>query len=106
MPPVDYHLGMGVDRCVCLDVSFASLIALHRDQGLGLEQLKDQTGCCTGCTTCEPYVRLALQTGRAVLPVLSPAEQDRIMREPTPPAQARDGAPAAFGGATFPPHAC
>lgn len=60
---------MPVDRCVCYDISFARLLELARAEGLTLEQLKQRTGCCTGCTTCEPYVKLVLSTGRTSLPV-------------------------------------
>ncbi len=69
---------MGVDRCVCHDVTFASLKILARqieprgatpaaDPGvvdLTLRELRRMTGCTTGCGTCEPYIRLMLQTGR------------------------------------------
>lgn len=68
-----------VDRCVCHDVSFAALLRLHAEQGLDLEALKARTGCCTGCGTCEPYVRLALRTGDVSFPVLTPAQCDAAM---------------------------
>ncbi|MGP1345486.1 MAG: (2Fe-2S)-binding protein [Phycisphaerales bacterium] len=63
---------MPVDRCVCYDISFRELIDLARAEGLTLDQLKQRTGCCTGCTTCEPYVRIALTTGKSSLPVMPP----------------------------------
>ena len=61
-----------VDRCVCMELSFAALAKLAQREGLDFEALKAKTGCCTGCRTCEPYVRLMLKTGQtrfAVLPV-------------------------------------
>jgi NAD(P)H-nitrite reductase large subunit len=70
---------MGVDRCVCMDVYFHELLELHRNEGLGMDELIRRTGCCTGCTTCEPYVRLTLQSGEVVHPVLSPSEVSSIM---------------------------
>lgn len=70
---------MAVDRCVCHEVSFRELLSLHREQGLSFEELKLRTGCCTGCGTCEPYVRLTLETGRVVHPVLDGREVDAIM---------------------------
>lgn len=70
---------MAVDRCICHGVSFADLLRLHCEDGLDLAALKARTGCCTGCTTCEPYVRLTLATGRTDHPVLSPAEAERAM---------------------------
>lgn len=64
---------MRVDRCICHGVTFAELLRLARDRGLGLEELSELTGCGTGCGMCVPYIRAALRTGRAELPVLSPA---------------------------------
>ncbi len=80
-----------VDRCVCAEVRFSELLALRAAEGLSLEQLRARTGCCSGCGTCEPYVRLALVTGRAVFPVLSRREADEAM------AMNPDGVPGAGG---------
>ena len=69
---------MGIDRCVCHDVTFASLKVLARqfdpraaspeaDPGvvdLASRELRRITGCTTGCGMCEPYIRLMLETGR------------------------------------------
>ena len=68
-----------VTHCICHDVSFARLVEMANAQGLALAELKARTGCCTGCGSCEPYVRLALRTGCVRLPVLSPRECDEIM---------------------------
>lgn len=70
---------MGVSRCVCSDISFAELLAMHRDRGLSLEELKDVTDCCNGCTACEPYVALTLETGRTDHDVLSASQAQEIM---------------------------
>lgn len=72
---------MLVDRCICHDVTFAALRELHEREGCGLDALKDRTGCCTGCTMCEPYVKLMLKTGRTRFNVLTPHEVWTIMRE-------------------------
>lgn len=69
-----------VDRCVCLNVTFAALKQLHKKEGLNLQSLIDRTGCCTGCSTCEPYVRLTLRTGKTRFPVLTPTEMADAMR--------------------------
>lgn len=61
---------MAVDRCVCTDQSFAELLRTARREGLDFDGLVARTGCCTGCGTCEPYIRLTLDTGRTVHPVL------------------------------------
>lgn len=72
---------MAVDRCVCHEVEFSELLKLHRDQGLSLEQLKNRTGCCTGCTSCEPYVKICLATGEVDLPVMNGRELHEALRE-------------------------
>ena len=71
---------MGVERCECHQVSFAELLRLSREEGLDLEGLMERTGCCTGCTMCEPYVRLTLRTGETSHRVLSGPEVAEIMR--------------------------
>lgn len=68
-----------VTHCLCRNVSFADLLRLAAAENLAIDQLKERTGCCTGCTMCEPYVRLALATGRTQLPVLDDAACQRIM---------------------------
>lgn len=75
---------MAVTRCICHDRSFEELRSLAAAENLALEQLKERTGCCTGCGMCEPYVRLMLTTGRTTFPVLSAAETAEIMRSPSP----------------------
>jgi len=78
---------MAVDRCVCHDVAFRELVRLNREDGLDLEQLMDQTGCCTGCTSCEPYVKIALATGEIDLPVMNGRELHEALKD----AQSRPG---------------
>lgn len=74
---------MRVDRCVCYNQSFTDLLAMHEDQGLSLDQLSEQTGCCTGCGMCEPYLRLALATGESELPPMPEHELERRIAEAT-----------------------
>lgn len=69
-----------VDRCVCMKVSFDRLVCLHRETGATLETLRAITGCGGGCGLCLPYIRVALATGRARLPVMTPAQLDAISR--------------------------
>jgi NAD(P)H-nitrite reductase large subunit len=69
-----------VDRCVCAEVTFRTLLELYKS-GVELDALKERTGCCTGCTTCEPYVRLTLKTGQTSFPVLSPRECAAAMQD-------------------------
>ncbi len=65
---------MAVDRCVCFDITLSELDRLARSESLSLDDLIDRTGCCTGCTSCEPYVKAMLKTGRTVFPVLTRRE--------------------------------
>jgi len=64
---------------VCAGITFEELQKVRVREGLTLEELKERTGCCLGCGTCEPYVRLSLSSGRTVFPVLSLREVDEIM---------------------------
>jgi NAD(P)H-nitrite reductase large subunit len=59
-----------VDRCVCAKIRLDKILHLHRVRGYDLEQIKELTGACLGCGSCEPYVRLTLATGRTSHPVL------------------------------------
>lgn len=86
---------MPVDRCVCHSVPLA--IALDEARRVAAERVEasmpplneDQmvaeialrTGATTGCGMCEPYVRKALRTGHAVLPVMPPTATTRDRRD-------------------------
>lgn len=70
---------MPVDRCVCHSVTFAALKELAQRDGLGLVQLAERTGCCTGCSSCTPYVRLMLKTGSTVFAVVSPWQFEQVL---------------------------
>lgn len=84
--PLSKHEGLSgpdegpVTRCICHDVSFAELLRIARHEHLNFDGLRFRTGCCTGCGTCEPYVRVALATGRTRLPVMSAEEVRRVLR--------------------------
>lgn len=69
---------MAVDRCICHDVPFTRIAAL-RAAGCTFEEVREQTKCCTGCTLCEPYVRLTLETGRTEFAVMTPAEVEAVL---------------------------
>lgn len=60
-----------VTKCVCHDLEFAALKDLARAMDFDFEKLRAWSGCCTGCGTCEPYVRLMLKTGATRFAVLS-----------------------------------
>jgi bacterioferritin-associated ferredoxin len=70
---------MAVDRCVCWNLTFADLRYIAESDSLDFNGLVNRTGCCTGCTTCEPYVRRMLKTGETDMPVLSAAEVREAM---------------------------
>ena len=75
---------MSVDRCVCHDVTFASLREIARgiDPRAGssqaddatveelIRELRRKTGCTSGCGMCAPYIRLMLRTGRTRFAVM------------------------------------
>jgi bacterioferritin-associated ferredoxin len=75
---------MAVDRCVCLDVSLRRIVALRDEHVWGFEEVRRHTGCSTGCRMCEPYVRLALATGRTSFPVLTDGQVREAMRLDAP----------------------
>jgi bacterioferritin-associated ferredoxin len=66
-----------VDRCVCRNVLFAEALRLNRETGADFDEIRRRTGCGSGCGMCVPYLRVALATGRARLPVMSEAELRR-----------------------------
>lgn len=72
---------MAVDRCVCWDLTFAELRRIAEAEGLGFDDLVNRTGCCTGCTTCEPYVRRMLKTGETQMGVMSASDVREAMRD-------------------------
>lgn len=71
---------MPVDRCVCHSVPFTYLVKRHTEDGLSLEQLSDETNCCTGCGMCEPYLELALLSGQTAIPPMAPDDLDELIR--------------------------
>ncbi len=55
---------MPVDRCTCLDVSFAELKEFAERTGCGLAGLSERFGCGRECRLCVPYLEQMLQTGQ------------------------------------------
>ncbi|MFN0011644.1 MAG: bacterioferritin-associated ferredoxin [Phycisphaerales bacterium] len=74
---------MSVTHCICHNVPFSRVVAL-RAQGRTFEQIRQETRCCTGCTLCEPYVRLAIETGRETFPILSSGEIEAVLARAAP----------------------
>ena len=57
---------MRIDRCVCMERTFAEAVELSRGEGLSLAQIETRLGCGTGCGLCRPYLRRALRTGQTI----------------------------------------
>ena len=55
-----------IDRCVCRDTVFASLLPAARKGNWSLEDLRRETGCGAQCGLCRPYLRRMLATGEVV----------------------------------------
>jgi bacterioferritin-associated ferredoxin len=52
-----------IERCVCVNVTFAEMKEAVRAEGLDVEGLERKYGCCRGCGLCAPYVRRMMRTG-------------------------------------------
>lgn len=82
---------MPVDRCVCLNLTFASLLETARSRSLTVDQLRAVTGCGGGCGLCVPYLRLVLGTGKTSLAVLPPEGCPSAGHTPGPSSDASHG---------------
>jgi bacterioferritin-associated ferredoxin len=71
---------MTVNRCVCHDVYFKTLIRLAQSESCSINDLADMTGATTGCGTCLPYLKLALKTGQHELPVMSQRDLETALQ--------------------------
>jgi NAD(P)H-nitrite reductase large subunit len=71
-----------VDRCVCANVTFATMKAHVEASGRGgdVQSLRARFNCGAGCALCVPYVRAMLATGRTVFAV-----NDDALRQSAPP---------------------
>lgn len=71
-----------VTRCICRDVPLKQIAELAKS-GLGFDEIQRRTGCCTGCTMCEPYVREAMRTGAGRIALMSPQRCAAILASVT-----------------------
>lgn len=79
---------LSVSACVCHSVTFRELLdlgaRLDPERRLPEDELIDQlsarTRCSSGCGMCRPYLRLALRTGSASVPLMS-AERARSIEK-------------------------
>lgn len=72
-------MSLPVTKCVCHELEFSALKDLARTMEFDFEALRAWSGCCTGCGTCEPYVRLMLETGQTRFAVLSPKDAAAVI---------------------------
>jgi bacterioferritin-associated ferredoxin len=71
---------LSVDHCVCHKVTFKSLLPIVKDLkdcGVVNEQdilngICEQASCSSDCGTCEPYIRLMIQTGKTSFSPITP----------------------------------
>ncbi|HEX3927772.1 MAG TPA: hypothetical protein VHW65_07230 [Gemmatimonadales bacterium] len=54
---------LNIDRCVCQNVPFATLLPQARAHGWDLDALSAATGCGARCGLCRPYLREMLARG-------------------------------------------
>lgn len=54
---------MHIDRCICFDRTFASVLQEARQKRLAIAQVELSLGCGGGCGLCRPYLRRCLRTG-------------------------------------------
>jgi len=71
-PPPDPT--MKVDRCVCFNVTFATLKAYAERTGADLDGLTARYGCGRGCGLCIPYIRRMLREGRTAFDLHPPQD--------------------------------
>ena len=66
-----------VDRCVCCDLPFATMLAVARREGLlSLEEVRARLELGTGCGLCLPYAAEALASGCGSVPLMPAAAGD------------------------------
>lgn len=66
-----------VDRCVCCEVSFATVLALARREGLAtLDEVRARVEIGTGCGLCLAYASIALATGSPAVPLTPPDRRE------------------------------
>ena len=59
---------MPVDRCVCLNVTFAQLKDDAKVNCRTFDDLRSRYGCGSACSLCVPYIKAMLITGQTSFP--------------------------------------
>ena len=70
-----------IDRCVCVNVTFAQMRAFADDRGAAdVAQLRSAFGCAENCGLCEPYIKRMLESRTVIFnSVLTPRMLPRGM---------------------------
>lgn len=64
-----------VDRCVCHDVRFTTVLDWASDEGSSdLEAIRERFGCTSSCGMCRQYLVEALRTGHAAVGLMMPGQ--------------------------------
>lgn len=58
-----------VDRCICTGVTFADVLAAFPDPDADLPAVMQATGAGLNCKHCRAFLREALKTRRAAIPL-------------------------------------
>ena len=53
-----------VNRCICFDTTFAEILRRLED-GQSIDDIVDETGCGSGCSMCQPYIKLTILTNQS-----------------------------------------
>lgn len=65
-----------INRCICTDRTFESLLRQAQAQKLSFEQLAQCTGASRQCGMCRPYLQRTIDTGQTVFHQLLTPQQD------------------------------
>ncbi len=78
-------MSIRIDRCVCVNRTFASLWSLAQAQKLTLEELSACTGAGAQCSSCLPYLKRMYETGQTVFTeIIEPDALARDAQRPSP----------------------
>ena len=70
-----------INRCICTNRTFASLINEAEEKGLSIDELARCTGASACCGMCRPYLEHALKTGEVVIDrILLPDGTEQSLR--------------------------
>jgi bacterioferritin-associated ferredoxin len=80
--PSEIPLMLHIDRCVCVDCTFAEMRSLAERKKLDFKGISRETNCGMGCGLCIPYIKMMLRTGQTVFDeMLTEADVEREIRD-------------------------